>query len=98
MNVTLNTTTIQWTVLEIDEPQQYTVYYSSVPGVFDNSAGPVFSTDNVDLMFQVSLEGLTQGTTYYVQVVATFGGYNLPSDIISFTTLEPGTCLVILCI
>ena len=94
MDITLNSTTIQWIVPEIDEPQQYTVYYGSQPGALDNSIGPVFSTDNVDLMFQVSLGNLIQGTTYFVQVVATFGGFNLPSDVISFTTLEPGTFFV----
>ena len=93
VNITLNSATIQWIVSEIDEPQQYRVYYSTVPGIFENSIGPVFSADNPDLMFQLSLENLTQGTTYYIQVVSTFGIYNIPSDVISFTTLEPGTRL-----
>lgn len=93
LNITLNSTIIQWVVASITEQQQYTVSYGLDSSDLGITTDPIPSTDDVlqtNLIFQQSLEGLVQGTTYYVQVVATFGIYTLTSDVISFTTLEPG--------
>ena len=92
VNVTLNSTIIRWVVTQIYETQEYMVLYGTDPSNLGNSSGPLSSTDSPDLMFQQILNDLSQGTTYYVQVVATFGIYTLTSDVISFTTLEPGIC------
>lgn len=80
-------------VASISEQQQYTVSYGIDSSDLGMSTDPITSTDDIlqtDLLFQQSLEDLQQGTIYYVQVVATYGIYTLTSDVISFTTLEPG--------
>lgn len=94
LNISLNSTTIQWVVASITELQQYRVLYGTDPSDLGTSTDPIYSTDSIletDLLFQQSLEDLLQGTTYYVQVEATFDIYTLTSEVISFTTLEPGT-------
>lgn len=93
LNITLNSTTIQWMVANITEQQNYTVLYGTDSSDLAMSTDPITFTDDtpqIDVLFQQSLENLLQGTTYYVQVVATFRIYRLTSDVISFTTLEPG--------
>lgn len=93
VNITLNSTTILWVVTSLSEQQQYTVLYGTDPSALEMSTDPLASDNTMDsdLMFQQNLNNLVQGTTYYVQVVATLGNFNLTSNVISFTTLEPGT-------
>ena len=90
LNTTLNTTIIQWVVTDIDKPQNYTVQYGTSQTDLEFTVGPISSIGGTDQTYQTNLESLVQGTTYYVQVVSEFGIYTLQSDIISFTTLEPG--------
>lgn len=90
VNTTLTSTIIRWTVTSITEEQQYTVVYGTDAGDLSNSSESISSNDSPELTFQVALNGLSQGTMYYVRVVAEFGGYTFMSDVISFTTLEPG--------
>ena len=90
MDITLNSTTIQWSVTLVTEEQQYTVLYGIDPSDLGNSSDPVSSGVGQELTFEVLLNGLLQGTTYYVRVVAELGDYTIMSDVISFTTLEPG--------
>lgn len=90
LDITLNSTTIQWVVSEIDETQTYTVQYGTSQSNLEFTADPI-SSAGVGT-YSVPLVDLIQGTTYYVQVVSQFGIYTLRSDVISFTTLEPGLC------
>ena len=78
MSVTLNLT--QWVVVFIGDQQNYTVMYGTNLEFSLDVAGSGMQT------YAVTLEGLTQGTTYYVQIVSTFGIHVLTSDIISFQT------------
>ena len=97
VDTTLNSTTIQWVVSAITTQQQYTVQYGTDPNNLSTSTDSITSTDDTsatDLMFAQSLDGLEQGTTYYVQVVSTFDSYTLTSNVISFTTLEPGIIIL----
>ena len=90
MNTTLNSTTIQWVVAFIGDQQNYTVVYGTTEGNLEFSLDPITSAGSGMQTYAVTLEGLAQGTTYYVQIVSTFGVHILTSDIISFRTLEPG--------
>ena len=93
MDVSLSSATVQWVVASISEQQQYTVLYGTDPTNLNTTIDPISSGDNpmaTDLMFEQVLDGLMQGTTYYVQVESTFNIYTLYSDIISFETIEPG--------
>lgn len=94
-NITLDSAIIQFTVDAIFEQQQYTIRYGTDPSDLSTVIGPFSSPDppQTNLTFEQALSGLLQGTTYYVQVSSTFGIYNLNSDIVSFTTLEPGIIL-----
>ena len=92
LDITLNSTTIQWVVSEIDETQTYTVQYGTSQSNLEFTAGPISSAVIGAGTYSLPLVNLTQGTTYYVQVVSQFDIYTLTSDVISFTTLEPGLC------
>jgi hypothetical protein len=89
LNITLNTTVIQWVVTTIDEPQNYTVQYGTDQTNLESTVGPIQSVGMEEQTYQITLDNLEQGTTYYVQVVSVFGVYTLTSDMISFETLEP---------
>jgi len=93
-NITSFSATISWTVAYLVQQQQYYVDYGTDEDARDQRSGTVTSSDNTSLTNQnytVSLSGLSLHTTYYIQVVATFGVYTLKSDISSFTTFEKGT-------
>ena len=91
VNTTLNSTTIQWVVATVDEPQQYVVMYGNSSIDLSYATDPISSVGNqANQIYQVEVSNLTQGTTYYVQVVSIFGSFSLTSSVISFTTLEPG--------
>ena len=81
---------IQWVVTTIDEPQNYTVKYGTDQSNLEFTVGPIQSVGMEEQTYQIPLDNLVQGTTYYVQVVSVFGVYTLTSDVISFATLEPG--------
>ena len=92
MNITLNSAVVQWIVASIAEEQEYTLYYDTDPADL-NSAGNRSSGSDItvtDAVYELTLDGLTQGTMYYVQVVSTFGIYTLRSELVSFSTIEPG--------
>ena len=92
-DITSTSATITWTVASLSQQQEYYVDYGTDEDSLDQRSGTVMSSDNTSLTDQnytVSLSGLTLGTTYYIQVVATVGVYTLQSDISSFTTPEEG--------
>lgn len=98
VDITLNSTTIQWSVATIDEPQEYIVLYGPAASL-NGSVNFTYVTEPIssgafqfDQTFEIDLNDLTQGTSYDVQVVSMFGSFELTSDIITFTTLEPGMC------
>jgi len=85
---------VTWTVASVTEQQQYYVLY----GLDENNLN--YSTDRIsgnantsltDQTYSTTIQGLTSGTLYYVQVAAEFGSTILYSETISFRTIEPGT-------
>ena len=93
-NITSFSAIITWTVASLSQQQQYYVDYGTDEEVLGQSSGAVMSSDDTSLTnqnYSVSLSGLSLNTTYYIQVVATFGVYILKSGISSFTTPEEGT-------
>ena len=98
LNINLTSATVQWVVDIIDGPQSYHVQFGTDETNMNNtiSLGSIINSDGVaQQIYQVTLINLDQGTTYYVQVISTFENYTLTSDIVSFTTLEPGTQTII---
>ena len=84
----------------LSQQQQYYVDYGTNEDVLGQSSGAVTSSDDTSLTnqnYSVSLSGLSLNTTYYIQVVATFGFSTLKSDISSFTTPEEGTITYACC-
>ena len=90
-DITYFSATISWTVASLSQQQQYYVDYGTDEDALDQRSGTVTSSDDTfltDQNYTVSLFELSLGTTYYIQVVATFGVYTLKSDVFSFTTPE----------
>ena len=83
---------MQWIVASIAEEQEYTLFYGTDPAdlssVGNRSSGS--DTTVTDAVYEFTLDDLTQGTMYYVQVVSTFSIYTLRSELVSFSTIEPG--------
>lgn len=84
--------TVTWLVPYTPTFQQYSVIYGLEPGALDNSWGLVYSAPDVSVVnqtFSISVQGLTQGTDYYLRVSSTFGHNVIYSDLVAFTTLDP---------
>ena len=91
-DIDLNTVTVSWVVPYTPTFQQYTVVYGLEPDALDQSHGPIYSSLDLSVVnqtFSVTLQGLTQGTDYYLRVSSTFGYNVIYSDLVSFTTLDP---------
>ena len=85
--------TITWTIASLSQQQQYYVDYGTDENALDQRSKTVISSDDTSLTDQnytVSLSELFFNTTYYIQVVATFGVYTLKSGVSSFTTPKEG--------
>ena len=85
---------ITWTVRSITEPQEYYVLYGLDRNDLNLTTNTTRGTTNTSLTnqtYSITLQGLTMGTEYYLQVIATYGTITLYSEITSFTTLEQGT-------
>ena len=92
-NITYESANISWTVPYISQQQEYTVYYGIDEDSLDMMSNSVSSSSDLSLLdqnYSTVLSGLSLGTTYYFQVVATFQSFQLESDVSSFTTLELG--------
>ena len=99
-DITSSSATITWTVASLSQQQEYYVDYGTDEDTLDQRSTTVTSSADTTLTDQdytVSLSGLTLGTTYYIQVVATFGDFTLESDISSFTTSDIGNILLTSC-
>ena len=99
-DITNSSATITWTVVSLSQQQQYYVDYGTNEDALDQRSGTVTSSDDTSLINQnhsVFLSGLSLGTVYYIQVVATFEVYTLKSDISSFITSERGNVLLTRC-
>lgn len=86
--------TLSWVVPYTLQYQRYSVVYGIYPDVLNQSSGIQISSldlSAVNQTFTETLIGLSQGVTYYMRVSSTFGFSIIYSDIVSFTTLEPGT-------
>lgn len=85
---------ITWTVRSITEPQEYYVLYGLDRNDLSLTTNTTQGTTNTSLTnqtYSITLQDLTMGTEYYLQVIATYGTITLYSEITSFTTLEQGT-------
>ena len=84
---------ITWTVRSITEPQEYYVLYGLDQNDLNLTSNTTQGNTNTSLTnqtYSITLQGLTMGTEYYLQVIATYGTDSLYSDETSFTTLEQG--------
>ena len=84
---------ITWTVRSITEPQEYYVLYGLDQNDLNLTSNTTQGNTNTSLTnqtYSITLQGLTMGTEYYLQVIATYGTDSLYSDKTSFTTLEQG--------
>ena len=91
-DIDLNAATVSWLVPYTPKSQQYTVVYGLEPDALNQSHGPIYSSLDLSVVnqtFSVTLQGLTQGTDYYLRVSSMFGYNVIYSDIVSFTTLDP---------
>ena len=95
-DLTMESARVTWTVASVTEQQEYYVLY----GLDENNLN--YTTDRIsgnantsltDQTYSTTIQGLTSGTLYYVQVVAEFGSTILYSETTSFRTIEPGTLL-----
>ena len=69
------------------------MYYGIDEDSLDMMSNSISSSSDLSLLdqnYSTVLSGLSLGTTYYFQVVATFQSFQLESDVSSFTTLELG--------
>ena len=91
-DITLTTVTVSWVVPYTPTWQQYSVVYGLQPDTLDRSWGLLTSPVDltlIDQAYSVTIQGLTQGTEYYVRVSSTFGYSIIYSELLSFLTLEP---------
>ena len=84
---------VSWTVKYVVEQQTYYVVYGSDEDLMNDTSDLIAGHTNTSLRdqtYSITLDGLTQGTTYYAVVIAGNGFTTLFSDTVSFTTSEPG--------
>ena len=84
---------VSWTVKYVVEQQTYYVVYGSDEDLLNDTSDLIAGHTNTSLRdqtYSITLDGLTQGTTYYAVVIASNGFTTLFSDTVSFTTSEPG--------
>lgn len=87
---------VSWTVPSVTEQQEYYVLYGLDPSDLNYTTERIpgnANTSLTDQTYSTTIQGLTSGTLYYVQVVAEFGSVILNSEIMSFRTIEPGTLI-----
>ena len=92
-DIQFTTVTLSWVVPYTLVYQQYSVVYGVDPDVLDQIWGLQTSSpdlDDTNQMFTETIFGLTQGVTYYARISSMFGYSIIYSDLVSFTTLEPG--------
>ena len=88
-DITNTSATVVWTIPFTTTQQNYTVLYGYFEDSVNITAGIVQGSP-VNQTYSLEVTGLHQATTYYVQVVSTFGIYTLYSDVVEFTTRENG--------
>lgn len=91
-DLTLATATISWVVPSVPVWQQYSLIYGVESDNLNQSWGLLFSPVDTTLLnqeYSLTIQGLTQGTQYYLQVSSTFGYSVIYSDLVPFLTLEP---------
>ena len=95
--ISFTSVTISWVVPYISTWQYYTIQYGIEPNAFNLSGGILYSPPDTSLTnqaYSVAVQGLTQGTVYYMRVSSTFSFNIIYSDMVSFRTLEPGNISV----
>ena len=85
-----STADISWTVSDIPEQLEFTVYYGANEDSLNDTSNTVTTTDDTILDYSVTLTGLRLGVTYYYQVVATYSDNTIESVVEDFTTSELG--------
>ena len=92
-NITMNSANVSWIVPSVTEPQEYYVLYGVNQIILNLTTDKVQGNSDTSLLnqsYSTILQDLDYGTTYYLLVVTEFGSTTLYSEMISFTTIEPG--------
>ena len=97
LDIDENSAVVSWTVEYVLEQQQYYLVYGSDENMLNETSYFILGNSNTslrDLTYNIRLDGLATGDTYYVVVVASYGFTTLFSETISFTTREPGKLML----
>ena len=93
LNIAEDSAVISWTVEYVLEQQQYYVAYGLDEDNLNETSYSILGNSNISLRdqtYNITLDGLTTGDTYYVVVIASYGFTTIFSETVSFTTKEPG--------
>ena len=97
-DITLTTATVSWVVPYTPTWQQYSVVYGVQADTLNQSWGLLYSPTDLTLTdqeYSITIQGLTQGTEYYVRVSSTFEYNLIYSELTSFLALDPRMCTVL---
>ena len=86
--ITMSSAMVSWIIPSLTEQQTYYVEYGSDVDSLNLQTDPITSATLLpDESYSVTLNGLDDGTVYYVRVVATFSDVYLYSSTESFATI-----------
>ena len=96
-DVTLTSAVVSWIIPSFIVQEQYYVLYGTDPDNLDQVSETITGLEDTTLInssYSISLEGLNEGTLYYVQVAAVYDEvFARYSEVIPFITKEPGRSL-----
>ena len=93
-DATLTSAVVSWRIPSFIVQEQYYVLYGTDPENLDQVTETISSLEDTTLVnstYSISLQGLDEGTLYYVQVAAVYNEvFARYSEVIPFITKEPG--------
>ena len=91
LEITHASAVVSWTVeYALEEQLYYVVYGSDEETLNQTSYSVIGSASLTNQTYNITLDGLRNGTTYYIIVIASFDFTILFSDTVSFMTIAPG--------
>ena len=96
--ITEESAAVSWTVEYVIEQQEYYLVYGVDEDALNLTSRTVQGNPDTSLTnqtYNITLNGLTFGTEYYVIVTAVYGFTTLYSDTVSFTTIDQGAYIYI---